>query len=723
MQQLLLLTIILGLSLGLKSLSAQQAYVDSLKNMLAESVDDTNKVHLLNKLAWTLRRTNFEKALGYANESLDLSGRLNFHRGKATAYNYLGIIYQKKGEYSISLDYLFQSLALEDSLNNRRGVANVYNNIGLIYDYQRNYQKALEYYFKALDIRKALKDSRGVALAYNNIGIAYYYMDSLEIVLEYFKKALKIREKDGNPKEQAQSYGNIGEIYNELGQYAKAAYYLEKAMAINEKTEDKLGMSIALISLSNLYAEQHKYQKAMEYLDKSIRTSRSLGAKEPLRAAYESKSRLYSQLNDYKQALTYYQKHADLKDSLLNKENSEKINQLQVSYEAEKKEQAIALLTKDKEIQQRELNRQKIMRNVFIGGFILFFIMAFILFNRYQIKRRANLQLTRANHIIEVKNKTLEEANTAITQQKDIIERKNQHITNSIQYAQRIQQAILPEREEILRMLPESFVLFKPKDIVSGDFFWFTQKNQKTLIAAADCTGHGVPGAFMSMIGTALLNETVGEKGITRPAEILDHLRAGIIASLKQKGTMGEQKDGMDIAICALDQATMTLEYAGAYNPLYLIRKQAPLSKADLSAESSKKTLPHKDTTPMEPKADTSAETSGNNFPPNEFSFMEVKADKQPIGIHYIKKPGPFTNHKISLEKGDTIYLFSDGYVDQFGGSFNRKFTNKRLKDLLLASQHLDMPAQESLLDQEFERWKGEHEQIDDICIIGIRIS
>ncbi|MBI3501028.1 MAG: PAS domain S-box protein [Bacteroidetes bacterium] len=254
-----------------------------------------------------------------------------------------------------------------------------------------------------------------------------------------------------------------------------------------------------------------------------------------------------------------------------------------------------------------------------------------------------------------------------------IIEQKNKDITDSINYAQRIQQAILSDVDEIKKNLPQSFILFKPKDIVSGDFYWFTHRDSTTFIAAVDCTGHGVPGGFMSMIGNSFLNEVVNEKDILQPNLILNELREKIIRALRQKGEVMENKDGMDISLCAIKGNELL--FSGANNPLWIIR---------------------------------------NN------KLQEIPADKQPIGSH--PNPKPFTLNKISLEKGDSIYLFSDGYADQFGGPKRKKFMYRQLEELLLSIHEKEMNEQKKILDSTIESWKGNLDQIDDILVIGIRI-
>lgn len=299
--------------------------------------------------------------------------------------------------------------------------------------------------------------------------------------------------------------------------------------------------------------------------------------------------------------------------------------------------------------------------------------------------RERNLQ--REKRILEEKvaerTKEIERQKEEIRTQRDVAERQRdqiseqkQSIMDSIHYAKRIQSAVLPPEDLIKKTLPKHFILYKPRDVVSGDFYWMVTKNNRIIIAAADCTGHGVPGAFMSMLGVAFLNEIVSKKEIIHANQILEELKDHVIKSLHQTGKEGESKDGMDIALSVIDMKEMTLEFAGAYNPLYKIRK-------------------------------------------NELE--QVKADRMPIGIYYVQDK-TFTNHKIDLEKGDTIYMFSDGYPDQFNGKTGKKFMAKRFKKLLLGIQDKSMNEQKEILNDTIEEWMKGTEQIDDILVVGIRV-
>ncbi len=320
------------------------------------------------------------------------------------------------------------------------------------------------------------------------------------------------------------------------------------------------------------------------------------------------------------------------------------------------------------------------------AAYIIYFIV--IIGGTYSFAKIRERNLIREKKILEdkVQERTAEvvKQKEELEEQKHVIEEKNKDITDSINYAEKIQRAILPDPEKIKKALPESFILFEPRDIVSGDFFWYNEVEQKGkpmyLLAAADCTGHGVPGAFMSMINTSLLNEAVNEKKIHQPNEILNETRKGIITALKQKGASGEQKDGMDVGLISLEMSggSCRLQFAGANNSMYIIRKSE---------------------TPV---------------------LEEIDPDPMPVAIS--DRTGDFTNNIIELKKGDTLYIFTDGYADQFGGPKGKKFKYSQFKQLLLSIQEKSMQEQHDILHKTMEEWKGNLEQIDDILVIGVRI-
>jgi serine phosphatase RsbU (regulator of sigma subunit) len=303
--------------------------------------------------------------------------------------------------------------------------------------------------------------------------------------------------------------------------------------------------------------------------------------------------------------------------------------------------------------------------------FSVVFIMALLVYIYIRVRTK-KLQRDKEELEREVKSRTSE-----VVLQKDIIERKNKDITDSITYAKRIQQAILPTEQVVKKLFPNSFVLYKPKDIVSGDFYWMEQVGSQNFFAAVDCTGHGVPGAFMSIVGYNLLNQAVNERGIYEPAKILDEMNNGLSKQLRQQGDSMTVRDGMDLSLCSFDTQTKMLQYAGANNSLWLIRN-------------------------------------------NELSI--VKADKCPIGTYVGETLKTFTNHSMQLHEGDLIYLFTDGYADQFGGKDGKKFKYKQLQQLILEMKDNKMHVQLQVLEKTINNWRGDLEQVDDILIVGIKV-
>jgi serine phosphatase RsbU (regulator of sigma subunit) len=311
------------------------------------------------------------------------------------------------------------------------------------------------------------------------------------------------------------------------------------------------------------------------------------------------------------------------------------------------------------------------------------FILSFFIYRSYRLKKRSHELITQKNTKLSIYNEKLIQQKSEIELQKELIETKNTEILDSIKYAKRIQTAILPNDKFMKEFLPQYFILYKPKDIVAGDFYWMEQKDGKVLFAAADCTGHGVPGAMVSVMCVNGLNRSVREYELIDPAEILDKTREIVIREFEKSEQ--EVKDGMDISLCALQQVNSTraesesvqLQWAGANNPLWIIRQ-------------------------------------------GTIEVEEYKPNKQPIGK--VDNPQPFTTHTIELQQGDTIYIFTDGYQDQFGGEKGKKFKASQLKEFLLSVQDKTMDEQKELLNETFENWRGILEQIDDVCIIGVRI-
>jgi serine phosphatase RsbU (regulator of sigma subunit) len=324
-------------------------------------------------------------------------------------------------------------------------------------------------------------------------------------------------------------------------------------------------------------------------------------------------------------------------------------------------------------IQLATLEKQKIILYFVLFVLVLVSFLGYYIYRSYRIKKEANIKLEEKNRTISAQKDEIEKQRDLAAAQRDQIAYQKKHITDSIMYAKRIQTAIIPSLELFSDKL-DHFVLYKPLAIVSGDFYWVSSKDNLQVIIAADCTGHGVPGAFMSMLGVTMLNEIVNGKHILMPDQIIENLRQGIIKSLKQVVDEDTVKDGLDIAVCVVDFNENILWFAGANNPLYLVRGG---------------------------------------------ELIHYRADKMPAAIHY--KMLPFTLHKIEIKKGDAFYIFSDGFADQFGGPKEKKFMSMQLKETLVEMAGMPMLQQGERLNEIFEEWRGDNPQVDDVTLIGVR--
>jgi len=562
------------------------------------------------------------------------------------------MVSKAKGDYENALRYYLRSLEISENTDDKSTIAKVLNNIGNIFFAQRKYHDALNYHSKALATRKEIGDKNGMASSLNNIGIVYGAQGKLEKASEYFLKYLETSEETGDKEGISISLSNLGHVYSIKKDFEKALEYLLRSFNVAEEMGNKKKMSIALINIGGVYNKKANHKKALDYQIKSLEIAKGIGAKHLAVDIYKNIADTYIKLKDYKKAVEYQQLYAAVKDTIFNEKSSEQIAEMQTKYETEKKVKEIELLKKENEIKDLAVSKQKLLRNSFIAGLALALALALLLYNRYRIKQKANT----------------------------LLEEKNKKITDSIQYAQIIQNAILPSGKLIVQTFPQHFIIFKPKDVVSGDFYYYAKQGDKHIIAAVDCTGHGVPGAFMSMIGYELLNQIITEKAIVEPAEILTQLHKGIKLVLQQDKEDAKAHDGMDIALCNIDLNKREIQFSGAHRPLYIINSK------------------------------------------KEIVLREINPDR--FGIGGLMKVNPkFTNHELKIDDYDTIYLFSDGFADQFGGPKERKFMTRQFKDFLCSVQDLTMDEQHKVIEQELNTWQGDLEQTDDILVMGIRFA
>jgi serine phosphatase RsbU (regulator of sigma subunit)/Tfp pilus assembly protein PilF len=609
------------------------------------------------------------KALEYYHKSLKLKEELGEQEGVANSLNNIGAIYRVQGDIPKALEYYHKSLKIQEEIGSKRGIASSLVNIGYVYNHQGESTKAIEYYHKSLKIQEELGDKRGLAYSLNNIGTIYETQNDKPKALEYFNEALLLQEELGDDMGIAYSLGNIGGVYQKQGDYDKAIKYYNKSLKIQTESGDKDGVAASLRNIGYIKLAMGNISEAQDYTERSLLLAKEIGYPENIKRTAFLLSKIYANQNKGMKALEMHKLYLTMRDSINNEATQKATVKQQAKYKYEKQK-----TIDDKEhekqlaISAEQEKKQRVIIYAVIGGLILVILFSIIIYNRLQITRKQKLIIEDQKVEVEIAHYQLEEKNT--------------EILDSITYAKRIQDAILPADELVKELLPNSFILYKPKDIVAGDFYWMEQQGDHVLFAAADCTGHGVPGAMVSVVCHNAMNRVVKEFRLTKPGEILDKTRELIINQLNKAEnsepiSMNNIRDGMDIALCVLNTKTNQLHYAGAHNPLWILRN-------------------------------------------GDEEIEETKADKQPIGK--VDNPQDYETHQVQLNEGDSIYIFSDGFADQFGGEKGKKLKYKPFKQLLVSLKDETMENQLEILESKFETWKGNLEQVDDVCIIGVKI-
>lgn len=692
-------------SLDLKTLGKKDLRkLDSLLKVYHTTSSDSLKLLTLDRLA---RLEDFNTWASY-NKLLLTETRKFLSKNPAKAANKFlnqrlaNALYNMNYYYSMvnaedsALKYLKLSIEPFSKCNDKSGLADAYNALGVYYDRTGNNKQSLKCYNDALAIYEAINDSDGLARSYVSIGVAYRNIDEWSKALENCNRAISIWEKTNNTSSLPEAWNHLGIIYKWSGDTVKAKSAYEKSLSLSEAIHDDYAIATAKLNLGIIMSDKKQYKDAIKNFTESLEGFQKVKSTNGTAFVMNSLALAYEAMGNAKQALIYAKKSHELavqmgypeslvnssqvlyaiyeklgmyknafemqgyyfrtKDSLQGAEKQKEILKTQLEFENQKK-----LLGLKKEQEQHELlakqeRKQHLLIICFVGVCLLIVVVfAGFLFNRFQlIKKQKNI----------------------IEQQNHLVVEKNREILDSISYAKRLQEAILPPHSEVSRNLPDSFIYYKPKDIVAGDFYWMHVTNKTVFFAVADSTGHGVPGALVSVVCSNALNRSVNEFALTDPGMILDKTRELVLETFEKSDK--EVKDGMDISLVSVHRDTVgsaRLQWAGANNPLWYISQN---------------------------------------------TLHEIKGNKQPVGK--TDNPQPFNTNTIHLNKGDVVYLFTDGFADQFGGEKGKKYKYKPLGELLRKISHSEMQSQKNTLQHEFDLWKGSLEQVDDVCVAGFRI-
>ncbi|MHC1703221.1 MAG: tetratricopeptide repeat protein [Tenuifilaceae bacterium] len=699
-----------------------------------ERDDIVNKVraeHLLGYCYYS--KNDFNLALDYFNRSLELARQYNLENWIASGLNRIGNVYQLKSNYLQAFDVYKQALEINQRLDNKTEIARTLVNLGSVYNLFGGYQKSIEYFLKALALYEDLDDregfawtslsiarlfkrlglyekamhyaepalnqyreienTNGITLSLTELGNIYYRLGLYDKAIENTQKVLKINIGNHNVQGQAANFLSLGIICFEKGDMINAEYNLQNALDLKYQVNDSLELPLLYRFLGETLIQKNNFQKGITYIYKSLDIAKKQHLLLDVKDSYLSLSKAQSRMGNYLKALEYQTLYSGLKDSI----NSSEIARLEMQYDFDKREKEQELITKQKEaLQQTKLTRQRILTGFTALALVLTLCLASVIFYFFREKQKTNLVLVQQKQEIEKQKLEIENQRDIATRQRDQIADQQKQITDSIRYASRIQSAVFPRENAIGNLLHDFFILYKPKNIVSGDFYWVSELHDgRLVVAVADCTGHGVPGAFMSMLSITHLKELTAVAHDVSPGDILSKLRSLIISSLNQTGNEGDSVDGLDLSLAIIDRNKRTLEYAGAYLPILICRRKT------------------EDYVPLEYKDGPISSDS--------FDIWEIKGNKMPIG-YYVAGEKPFISHSFNLLPTDTIYMLSDGYTDQFGGPGNSKFLMANFKKLLLNLQHDSLAEQKKILNQTIDNYMGTQKQVDDILVLGFKI-
>lgn len=571
-----------------------------------------------------------------------------------TIYNDLGLLYNRKWNYPLALSYFYKAIEVSEKTHDTDGLSSAYNNLGNLYSDLEDYTKGLEYYRKVLEIKPS-------SYAMANIGILYSDLENFDSSLYYIKKSIVLDKQKNDKAGLSSGYTVMGNLFKKVKQLDSAMYYYTLSTQLANEIEDVGVVLNNNYNIVELLMTKKEYQKAKLLAHENMNLLLQGNDLSFISDGYSQLKEIYFKLGDYKKAYEFHDKYDLYKDSARNADKSVEIKKIELNAEYKKKSSNDSLLHVQASLLTHLKHTEEIQKQqLILGGFILILIIvavfSVLIFKRYKLSQQQK-------EIINLQK-------NEVSQQKLLLEEKQKEILDSIHYAKRIQSALIAHHDFLNEHLPQSFIYFNPKDIISGDFYWAAKQNGYFYLAVCDSTGHGVPGAFMSLLNIGYLSEAINEKDIRLPHEVLNHVRQRLICTISKDG----QKDGFDGVLFCLDTEQHKITYAAANNRPVLIR---------------------------------------NN------TLMPLEFDRMPVGVS--EKTESFQLYSIDVQKGDILYLYTDGYADQFGGPKGKKFKYKSLNELLIQNSHKTLTEQHKALQENFMKWKGDLEQVDDVCVIGVK--
>lgn len=629
---------------------------------------------LRNLIRCKIYRSDFDSAVVLVNQLLPQLNESIPTKVLVRSYETVGNVYDYQGKYDEAIKYYLEAI---DAASPSSLATASHHNIGLIYRKLNNFKKAYEYFQNCEDLSRKTDDFRSLASTLNNLGIIKRNEKKYGEALAYYEEGLVFARKIDNIKLEGDLLANMANVHFEQGDPQKGMQYFERSLEWSKKTQSNYELAISHINFAYNLTDINRLQEAEQIAKKAVTYSKLSKNYEFIMESYWILADIKSKRGKHSEAYADLNRAFEFKDSMNLVALSNEVSGLEAEFQ--RKKEAIADSIEKVQLKKEFEHDQKLSKEKLWFRDLLLVISIFVL----AMVAVGAFLLFKSNKKVKAKN--------------EIVEQQHKEITDSINYAQRIQSAMISNDEAWKQISPHRSIFFKPKDVVSGDFYWahFNVEKNLAIWCVADCTGHGVPGAFMSALGSSFLTDIIVDDGETDPAKILNLLRSKVIASLT-KNEVDQPTDGMDLALCVWEKNNNVLHFAGANNPLYLIRKRENVTSHEFRRYI--------------------------DLPKENNVLYEVPPNKMPIGS-YEGNESSFKSIRLQLHFGDTLIMPTDGYADQFGGERGKKFKSRPFKEFLLKLQDNPISEQTPLIEEHFNTWKGSHEQLDDVCIVGIRIS
>ena len=643
-------------------------YIDSIIN-LTYNAPDSLAARYNNDVCWKLRNSNPETAIQFGNKAIDWAKKTGDMEQLVKGYSYIGVCHRNLGNYSDALEYYELGVENARKYDVKDQEAYGYVNLGNLYIYQENFDEAEAQLHKAKALGELLNDSAIIAYAYLNLGRTRLGNKDYDKSEEFFYKALNIRTECKRLSSQCNVVRKyLADCHAEAGLTDLARKEYQECLDDLDIIGDYDLLSDISLKMAKISFDKKKYVEALNFAQNSLDYAKRMGSKYATMNAYNMIADILYLQNRYKDAADNYRNQIICNDSIFSEQLTQKLFNIQFSADQYKKQSEIDKMEQEKTIMEQAQKNQRYFIFALLGGILTVVLILVILSVNNRKVKRLNTQL-------QEQKDELAERNTRIEEQQNLLLKQQKQISDSISYAQRIQTVLMPTQDEFASVFTDKFIYYKPRNVVSGDYFWQMDCNGCQVIVVADCTGHGVPGAFMSMLGICALHGIVGH-GEHNAGAILDQLRDLIKTLLRQTSADDSNpKDGMDIALMVVSSDRTYLEYAGGNIPLIYIR---------------------------------------------DGELLELKPSRNPIGVY--RNETPFVSQRLDLKPGDRIYLSSDGYPSQFREGDKAKIKMSGYKKILMKIHQLPMAEQCKQLDEEFLAWKGSLSQIDDICVAGFLV-